>query len=124
VAESRQVAHQFTWPGMSSDDEADGPLALLLRNLGASVDHAFLTTQAEHHPINVDPLEAADSWARPAAERQMRRNSSRASLSWGFMGPRADTDCSIAGGLDSQHVGHGIHCARYASTTASGYTES
>ena len=42
----------------------------------------------------------------------------------GFMGPRADTDCSIAGGLDSQHIGHGIHCARYASTTASGYTES
>ena len=42
----------------------------------------------------------------------------------GFMGPCADADCGIAGGLDSQHVGHGVHCARYTSTTASGYTES
>ena len=56
------------------------------------------------------------------------RNADETELVWslivlGLMGPRADTDCGIAGGLDSQHVGQGIHCARYASTIASGDTE-
>ena len=46
----------------------------------------------------------------------------RSPIVLGFMGPRADTNCGIAGGLDSQHVGHGVHCARYTSTTTSSCT--
>ena len=82
AAESRQVAGQLTWPGMNPDEEVDGSLALLIRDLGT-----MLTTPCWLHMSRLlwrsIPLEAADPWARPAADRQMRRNSSGASSSWG-----------------------------------------
>ena len=50
VAESRQAAGQLTWPGMNPDEEVDGPLALLIRDLGASADHAFLWLPVSIYP--------------------------------------------------------------------------
>ena len=102
VAESRQASGQLTWPGMIPDEEVDGPLALLIRDLGAYADHAFMATH-EQAPMEVYPLEAADPWARPAADRQMRRNSAGASPSWGSWIPvQMPTAASLGKGVDTQ----------------------
>jgi hypothetical protein len=123
VAESRQAAGRLTWPGMNPDTEVDGPLALLVRDLGTNAHHVFMAAH-EQMPMEVDPFGSS----RPMGPT-IGRQTDEAELIWrivllGLIGPSADAYRSSIGSVNSQHVGYCIHRARYPITDAVGQSES
>ena len=65
VVEGRHVAGHLTWHGLEVDAENDGPLALIIRDMGIAVDQTY--TIAEDTAMQVDPLTVDDPWARNRA---------------------------------------------------------
>ena len=82
VPEGRQVVGRraLTWSGLGTDEDVEGPLARLFRELGTTPeDQSYMVTQGE------GPLMASDPWARgrlePGPSRHRDGSGSASSMS-------------------------------------------
>ena len=49
MVEGRQAAGHLTWHGLETYAESEGPLALMIRDMGIEADQAYMIAQSERH---------------------------------------------------------------------------